>query len=79
MKVNLCFLKPVIPWKGLNLNAVQCAQQANENNLKLNGVVFELILIYSLQIECNFNHYFIINHYCHDPSFCVWELVVYVE
>ena len=28
-----------------------------ENNSKLNGVVFELILTYSLQIECHFNHY----------------------
>ena len=57
MKVNLCFLKPVIPWKGLNLNALQCAQQAKENNSKLNGAVLELILIYSLQIECNFYRY----------------------
>ena len=57
VKVNFCFLKPVIPWKGLNLNALQWAQQAKENNSKLNGVVFELTLIYSLQIECNFNHY----------------------
>ena len=57
MKVNLCFLKPVFPWKGLNLNALQCAQQAKENNSKLNGDVFELILIYSLQIESNLNHY----------------------
>ena len=24
---------------------------------KLNGVVYELILIYSLQIKCNFNYY----------------------
>ena len=52
MKVNICFLKPVIPWKGLNLNVLQLAQQAKENNFKLNGVAFELILIYSLQIEC---------------------------
>ena len=56
VKVNVCFLKPIIPWKGLNLNAHQCAQQAKENNAKLNGVVFELTPKYSLQIECNFNH-----------------------
>ena len=58
-KVILCFLKPVIPWKGLrpNLNFLQLVQQAKENISKLNGVVFELILIYSLQIVCNFNHY----------------------
>ena len=29
----------------------------NENNSKLNGVVYELILTYSLQIEWHFNHY----------------------
>ena len=38
VKVNVCFLKPIIPWKGLNVNALQCAQQAKENNAKLNGV-----------------------------------------
>ena len=37
VKVNVCFLKPIIPWKGLNLKALQCAQQAKENNAKLNG------------------------------------------
>ena len=26
VKVNLCFLKPVIPWQGLNLNILQWAQ-----------------------------------------------------
>ena len=57
MKVNLCFIKAVIPWKGHNLNALQRVQQAKEKYTKLNGVVFELILIYWLQIECNFNHY----------------------
>ena len=57
VKVNLYFLKPVIPWKGLSLNALQWAQQAKENNYKLKGAVFELILIYPLQTECNFNHY----------------------
>ena len=28
-----------------------------ENNSKLNGVVFDLILTYLLPIECYFNHY----------------------
>ena len=28
--VNLCFLKPVIPWKGLNLNALQWADEPSK-------------------------------------------------
>ena len=52
------FLKHVDPWKGLNLNVLQSAEQdvfAKENNSKLHGVVFELILTFLLPIECHFN------------------------
>ena len=32
-------------------------KKKKKNNFKLNGVVFEFILTYSLPIECHFNHY----------------------
>ena len=44
-----------VDWKGLNLNALN--EPSKLKKTKLNGVVFELILIYSLQIKCNFNYY----------------------
>ena len=57
MKVNLCFLNPVIPWTGRALILMLFNEPSKLKKNKLNGVVFELMLIYSLQIKCNFNYY----------------------
>ena len=56
-----CFFKPVNLWyvrpksKNSSMSLASCLTK--ENNFKLNGAVYELILTYSLPIECNFNHY----------------------
>ena len=39
MKVNLFFLKPVIPWKGLNLNAHQHTGQCKRTGGCYNELV----------------------------------------
>ena len=70
MKVSV-FFKPVDPWYGLNLNGLHslmspatlqalgasCSTEGNNSKLDLYGVVFELILTYSLQLECHLNDY----------------------